>query len=137
MFLRLCAVLVIFLGVGDRAAAAFGFDPLPAAPQVERVGQVIFEQSDVSVNHSEYVTVKREDFLRYFSEGKFVNSSPDDIYKSPQLQLQVNDRGGAIFCRGAFATKDGQVFFFNMPRKNVLEIEDSEYRTGWLIISKK
>jgi hypothetical protein len=135
--MRYLAPILLCLSICDAAAAAFLHVPLPTPPKSGDIGEVVFERRDWKANDDEQVTMPREEFLRFFSEGTFSNDSPRGIYDSSRFAKPLNEKGGWQFCRGAFATKSGKVFFFHRPRQGVLEIEDCQHRTGWLILSPK
>jgi hypothetical protein len=127
------------LNVAHEGFAAFKFEALPAAPKEAEIGEVIFTRSDYHSNNSEQVTMPREEFLRFFSAGVFHNTGETNerVYRSGEFVQPHNEKGGILYCSGAFATKTGQVFIFTRPRERVLEIEDVQHRTGWLIIEEK
>lgn len=127
----------IVLCVCAQAFAVFVHDPLPSPPKADEIGEVFFERSDWSTNNSEHVTMDREDFIRFFSEGTFQNNDTKSPYDSKKYAEPLNEKGGWQYCRGAFATKSGKVFSFNRSRVGVLAIEDSQHRSGWLILSAK
>jgi hypothetical protein len=132
--MRYLASLLLSLSICDAAVAAFLHVPLPSPPKSDDVGEIVFKRVDWRANDDEQVTMPREEFLRYFAEGTFSNSDPRSIYESAKFAKPLNEKSGWQFCDGAFATKSGRVFFFSRPRKGVLEIEDSQHRTGWLIL---
>lgn len=133
---HLTALLLVLL-LCRAASAAFALIPLPSPPRPEEIGEIVFERSDWHANDDEHVTMSREEFLDFFTAGTFRNRDPDSIYKSTKYAKPLNERGGWQTCKGAFATKSGKVFFFSRPRKGVLEIEDHQHRTGWLILDPK
>ena len=118
------------------AYAIFQYVPAPSVPKKNDVGQVIFERSNWSANDSEHVRMDREEFLRFFGEGVFTNDYKvyRMIFDSDHFSKPLNDKGGWRYCRGAFAAKGGDVFFFNRPREGVLVITDTKYRTDCLIL---
>lgn len=135
--MRYLAPLLLGLSICDTASAIFMHVPLPSPPKPEEIGEIVFERADWSVNNSEYVTMPREEFLRFFSKGTFSNGNPRSIYDSTKYAEPLNEKGGWQYCSGAFATKSGRVFFFTRPRKGVLTVEDCQHRTGWLILEPK
>ena len=120
------------------AQAIFPHTPLRSPVKAGEVGEIIFQRSDWSANHSEHVRMDREEFLRFFKEGAFRNdgNTLELVYRSDHFPKPLNEKGGWRYCHGAFATKNGRVFFWNRPREGVLEIRDNQYRTGWLILPK-
>ena len=110
--------------------------PLPSTPLATDIGQIAFERSDTSINNSERVTMDREQFVRFFSEGIFRNDGKtlQLVYKTDHFPKPLNKKGGWRDCSGAFATTGGAVFFWNRPREGVLMISDAQHRTGWLIL---
>lgn len=114
------------------AFAVFGHSPLPASPKADEIGEIYFERSDTS----EYVTMRREDFVRFFSDGIFQNKDVKSPYDSTRYAEPLSKTGEWQYCSGSFATTSGKVFAFNRSRLGVLHIEDSQYRSGWLVLPK-
>lgn len=133
--LAVCAVLAL----GFEAHAIFKFEPLPAAPKADDVGEVMFDRSDRHSKDDETVTMEHAEFVKFFSDGKFHNEGTfiDEVYRSGKFAEPKNAKGGWMRCSGAFATKSGKVFKFNRARVGVLEIEDSKHQQGWLVIEKE
>ena len=127
----------IVLCMCAHAFAVFVHDPLPYPPKADEIGEVFYERSDWSTNNSEHVTMDRADFIRFFSDGIFQNNDTQSPYDSTKYAEPLNEKGGWQYCRGSFATKSGKVFSFNRSRVGVLAIEDSQHRSGWLILSAK
>lgn len=116
----------------------FKFEPLPTAPKADEIGEVMFDRRDWNSNNSEIVAMPREEFLRYFSEGTFYNDGKytEIVYRSGKFAEPKSAKGGWIYCSGVFATKNGRVFRWNRTRLGVIEIEDAQHRTGWLILDE-
>ncbi len=87
------------------------------------------------MNHSEAVSLSRDEFIRYFREGTFFNDGKSlDWVGSDHFKNPLNSKGGWMYCSGSFATKDGRVFTFNRPRVGVLEISDVKDNSGFLVL---
>lgn len=124
---------------GSAAMAVFKFEALLSAPKAGEIGEIMFDRRDWSANGSETGAMPREEFLRYFTEGTFHNEGTycEIVYRSGQFAEPKNKKGGWVYCSGAFATKAGKVFRWNRVRVGVIEIEDSQHRTGWFILDKE
>lgn len=132
---RLFALLVLF-AVTSAAYSAFVFQSLPSPPKASNIGEIKFDRSDASANNSESISLSREEFLKFFEEGLFLNdaASLDRVYRSDHYKKPLNAEGGWMYCSGAFATKDGNIFTFTRPRIGVLEISDANYQSGFLVL---
>jgi hypothetical protein len=128
---RILTFLILTVATGFAAFMHTPFQGPP--PKAEEIGEIMFERRDFSGNNSWHITISREDFLRFFSEGTFSTDfkSMEAIRSMPP---DLNEKGGRNFCTGHFATKDGKVFEFNRYNPKALEITDSSYRTGWFIL---
>ena len=131
MVRKLVAAFISFVFCAE-ALAIFGHSPLPAPPTADEIGEIYFERSDTS----EYVTMRRDDFVRFFSEGTFQNNDVKSPYDSTKYAEPLSKSGKWQRCSGSFATKSGKVFTFNRSRLGVLHVEDSQYRSGWLVLPR-
>lgn len=131
---QLAAFLVASTLIPVTAYAVFAHRPLKAPVKANDVGEIMFKRADWSANNSEYVKMNRDEFLRFFKEGIFRNDINELVYESDHFQKPLNKKGGWQYCSGAFATKNGKVFFWKRPRIGVLEITNNQYHTGWLVL---
>jgi len=127
------ALALIALSAGY---AGFVFKPMLAAPQESEIGEVKFDTSDAPINGSQAVGMSRDEFLRYFRERVFFNdgASIEWEYRSGHFKEPRNEKGGWMYCSGAFATKGGRVFTFNRPRVGVIEISDASNQLAFLVL---
>lgn len=132
---RTTAVALCF--VASAVCGAYIFSPLPDAPKAAEIGEILFERTDTPFD-GDYVTIPRDEFLRFFSDGQFRNDFACQAHVRSNLFAEVrNVKGKLEHSAGAFATTDGRIFSWTRPREGVLEIEDAKRRMGWLIYPRK
>ena len=133
------AVLVasLILCVASGSFAKVGLRDLAAVPREVQIGQFVCERTHTRPTR----TLSRDDFLRYLREGRLAvgGSVRNEIFSrrfEPVRPDQPSQPSAAVFCQGAFATLSGEVFLWRLVKERVLEIEDSDHHTGWLIIDQ-
>ena len=127
---------ILLLATSSVLLAVFAFVPLDTPPpKATDIGEIQFERSDTSIDNSEYISIPREEFLRFFADGTFSTEFKTmEIIRT--MPPDINQNGGRNLCAGHFATKDGRIFAFCRYTKTSLEISDSNYKQGWFILEK-
>lgn len=123
------AMLILFILMFTPLFAIFKFIPMPTGISADDISDYIQKRRDYGQKIN---TISKERFVEAIKGGQFINKGPDEIYKSEKYPY---DKELGLY-DGSFSTKDGKVYLWSMPRRNVIEINDSSYRTGWIIITK-
>jgi hypothetical protein len=127
---------ILLLATSSVLLAVFAFVPLDTPPpKATDIGEIQFERSDTSINNSKYISIPREEFLRFFTDGTF-STEFKTMERIRTMPPDINQNGGQNLCAGHFATKDGRIFAFCRYTKTALEISDSNYKQGWFILEK-
>jgi len=125
---------LFILASSSALLAVFAFAPLDTPPpKISDIGEIQFDRSDTSINNSAYISIPREEFLRFFSDGRF-STDFRTMDRIISMKPDINQQGGRNLCAGHFATKDGRVYAFCRYTRGALEISDVNYKTGWLVL---
>jgi hypothetical protein len=101
-------------------------------PKAETIGEILCDVRDAGWKGFENHVLAKPELSRFLTSGRFattLNARQAELAKREEKSA----KGGPVYCSGVFATKDGRVFKFRRPNKQVLEIEGVD-GVGWFII---
>jgi hypothetical protein len=101
-------------------------------PRAEAIGQILCDVRDAGWKGFENHVLTKPELSRFLSSGRFATALNERQTERAKRE-EKNSKGGPVYCSGVFATKDGRVFKFRRPNKEVLEIEGVD-GVGWFIV---
>jgi len=105
------------------------FARIEKCPDFNTASQFIHNQNDYG---RPTILINSDTFFAAVKDGDFLNTTPDDIYKSEKYPYDINL--GSY--QGAFSLKNGELYLWSMPRRGVIEIRNNRGQIAWIILKK-
>lgn len=109
----------------------FVFTPMPEKPDFTKVADYV--QGRYDHGHAFPRQISKEKFIEALVQGTFDSSDPQVAYKNKDYPY---DSTMARYF-GVVTLSDGTLFTWKIPRQGIIEIADSQYRTGYLFYPKE
>ena len=107
------------------------FTPMPEKPDFTQAADFVQERYDNGhAFPKEFIT--KENLVKALLAGKFDSTNPKVAYGNKEYPY---DPDMARF-NGVITLKDGTLYNWKVIRKGIIEIEDSQYRTGYIFYPK-
>jgi hypothetical protein len=120
---KLVILLFLFPAI---AIGAFAYRPMPTKPDFHEMADYYQEFYDTgSIFPSR---LPKEKFAEALIAGKFESSTPDVAYRNKGFPY---DEALARY-NGVVTLKDGTLYIWKIPRKGIIEIQDSKNQTGFI-----
>ncbi len=124
--------LFLLLGI-PFFTGAFLYKALPDKPKFSQFAEFYQERYDVIYNNARTLAIPKEDFVAALKAGDFKSSDPGLAYKNIAYPYDPD----LPRYNGAFSLNDGTLFIWKIPREGIIEIQDSQYRTGFIFYPKE
>ncbi len=108
------------------------FTPMPEKPDFTQAADFVQERYDNGHTFPKE-SLTKETMVEALLSGKFDSSNPKVAYGNKEYPY---DRNMARF-NGVITLKDGTLYNWKVIRKGIIEIEDSQYRTGYIFYPKE
>jgi len=120
---HILAILLLFPAL---VLGAFPYLPMPAKPDFQNTADYYQEFYDAgSIFPSK---LPKDKIVEALIQGKFVSSSPAVAYQNPSFPY---DKALARY-NGVITLSDGTLYVWKIPRKGIIEIQDSKNQTGFI-----
>ena len=106
--------------------------PMPGKPDFSQAADFVQERYDYGQAFPKSF-LKKDDLVEALIKGEFYNGPSSKIYKNEDYPYDTN----MPQFNGVITLKDGTLFMWDIPRKGIIEIIDSNYRTGYIFYPKE
>ena len=107
------------------------FTPMPEKPDFSKTAD--FVQNRYDYGNSPIRFLKKDEFITALLEGKFDSSNPKIAYQNKKYPYDPK----LPLLNGVITLNDGTLYNWKINRKGIIEIEDSQYRTGYIFYPKE